>query len=323
MRINGITKVKGIKNGQPFDIRCSSIVMGSGDFLREDNLSFAGSLLDEFVSKGGDTFDTARHYRHSEKALGIWMAERDNRKEVNILTKCCHPVRGALDIPRVTPEAIEEDLQESLRLLQTDHVELLALHRDDESKPVGPLMEKLHQVVLSGRAYSIGLSNWELPRIIEAQEYCLAHGLTPLSFNSPNLSLAKVNKPRWADCVSANNDMIAWHEQTNLPLFSWSSQAGGLYSGAYGPDKLDNEEMVDVYYNDENWLRYDRAKELAAAHGVSSIQISLAYVLNQTFPTTAIIGAENKEEMNSSILASDISLTKSEVDYLDLRTNDY
>lgn len=319
MQIKTRTSIQGQKKGKPLEIKCSDIVMGSGDFLREDNLAFAGPILDQYILKGGNTFDTARHYRHSEKALGAWMAERKNREAVNIQTKCCHPVRGALDIPRVTPEAIEEDLTTSLELLKTDHVEMLALHRDDPTQPVGPLMEKFHEVVLSGRVYAVGLSNWELPRIIEAQNYCEAQGITKISFNSPNLSLPKVNIPRWPDCVSADQEMIAWHEKTQLPLISWSSQAGGFFSGRFSPEDLSDEEMVAVYYSEDNWERYERAKKLAKIKGVSPIQISLAYVLNQNFPTLAVIGSENQAEMDSSIAAANLSLTSAEVAYLDLK----
>ncbi len=312
-------QVNGKKDGKDILIPCSNLVMGAGDFLRADNMDVAGEILDRYFECGGNIFDTARHYRHSENAIGKWMELRQNRDQVIIQTKGCHPVRGALDVPRVTPEAIHEDISTSLEMLRTDHVELFALHRDDESVPVGPLMEALHKEVEDGRVYAIGVSNWELARIIQANEYAKTHGLTPLSFNSPNLSLPKVNRPRWEDCVSADDAMIKWHEQTDLPLFSWSSQAGGFFSGRFTRDNLEDSEMVEVYYSEKNWERFARAKELAREKGVTPIQISLAYVLHQSFPTAAVIGPETANELNSSIEAASIHLTQTEVDWLDLR----
>lgn len=312
-------EVNGKKDGTNILIPCSNLVMGAGDFLRADNMEVAAPILDHYFECGGNVFDTARHYRHSEKAIGIWMKERNNRDQVVIQTKGCHPVRGALDVPRVTPSAIHEDISTSLDMLQTDHVELFALHRDDETVPVGPLMEAMHEEVVKGRVYAIGVSNWELPRIIEANEYAKAHGITELSFNSPNLSLPKVNRPRWENCVSADDAMIRWHEETGLPLFSWSSQAGGFFSGKFTRDNLEDAEMVEVYYSENNWERYDRAEQLAAEKNVTPIQISLAYVLHQSFQTAAVIGPETKNELNSSIQAATIHLTQSEVDWFDLR----
>ncbi|MFJ7724657.1 aldo/keto reductase [Neobacillus sp. NPDC097160] len=314
--------VNGTRDHQPITLTCSNIVLGSGDFLRLDNMEFAAPVLDEYMARGGNTFDTARHYRHSEKALGTWMEMRGNRDKLNILTKGCHPVRENSHQPRVTPEAIEEDLMTSLEYLKTDHVEMYALHRDDPTKPVGPIMEALHKQVEAGRIYAIGLSNWELNRIIEADHYAKENGLTRLSFNSPNLSLAKPLKPRWENCVSANSDMVKWHEETGLPLFSWSSQAGGFFSGRFAPEIRDDQEMVEVYYSEENWERYSRAKVLAEKKQASPIQIALSYVLYQSFPTAALIGSENKNELVSSISGAAIELSPEEIHYLDLKRAD-
>ena len=301
------------------EIEISNIIMGSSDFLRLDNMEFAEKILDKYIALGGNTFDTARHYRHSEKAIGHWMESRKNREEVVLLTKGCHPTRENPSTPRVNAEAIEEDLLTSLELLKTDHVELYALHRDDPTKPVGSIMEALHKQVELGRIQAIGLSNWELDRIIEADNYAKKNGLTRVSFTSPNLSLAKPLKPRWENCVSANDEMVHWHQKTQMPLISWSSQAGGFFSGNFSPDIKTDKEMVDVYYSDENWERYRRAEKLADKKGVSTIQISLVYVLSQSFPTSAIIGSENTEELVSSITGSKINLTKEEIDWLDLQ----
>ena len=61
--------VKGYKNGKEIQIKCSQLVLGASDFLRIDNMDFAAPVLDKFIELGGNTFDTARQYRHSEKAL--------------------------------------------------------------------------------------------------------------------------------------------------------------------------------------------------------------------------------------------------------------
>jgi 1-deoxyxylulose-5-phosphate synthase len=140
-----------------------------------------------------------------------------------------------------------------------------------------------------------------------------------MSCNSPNLSLAKPNEPRWAGCISADADYIAWHERSNLPLLSWSSQAGGFFTGRFAPDKLDDQEAVRVYYSDANWKRYRRAAELAEAKGVTANQIALSYVLHQPFPTCAIIGPNRVEELHSSAEALGVELSPQEILWLDLK----
>ncbi|MEG0669096.1 MAG: aldo/keto reductase [Clostridium sp.] len=311
--------IKGFKDGKEIEIKASALLMGSGDFLRIDNMEFAAPVLDKYVELGGNIFDTARHYRHSEKALCAWMKERGNRENLVIFTKGCHPVREFPDTPRVKPECISEDIETSLEMLGTGHVELFALHRDDVTVPVGPIMEELDRQVKSGRVYAIGVSNWELDRIIEANEYAKEHNLTPFTFNSPNLSLAKCQIPRWPGCVSANEAMIKWHEDNNMALISWSSQAGGFFSGRFNRDEVTDQEIADVYYCSENWERYDRAIKLAEELGVTPIQVALAYVVNQKFPTGAAIGPERMEELLSSYEGSKIVLTEEQVNWLDLK----
>lgn len=118
----------------------TQIVLGSSDYLKLDNMPKVNHMFDLYVELGGNTFDTARHYRDAESVIGDWMSRHD-RKAFNIITKCCHPKRGALDVPRVSPENMRADLTESLQHLQTEYVDVLLLHRDDPTKPVGPLME--------------------------------------------------------------------------------------------------------------------------------------------------------------------------------------
>ncbi len=311
--------VTGHKSGKEIQIKCSQLVLGASDYLRIDNMDFAAPILDKFLELGGNTFDTARQYRHSEKALAEWMEMRKNREKLVILTKACHPTREEPKKARVTPQGITEDLLVSLETLKTDYVDLFALHRDDASVEVGPIMETLNEHIRSGKILAIGASNWELDRIIAANEYAEKNGLIGFTFNSPNLSLAKCQIPRWEGCVSANQEMVDWHEKTNIPLFSWSAQAGGFFSGRFTRDNFDDQEMVDVFYNDENWERYDRAIELANKKNVSPIQIALAYVLNQKFPTTAVIGPEKLEELLSSYDGSKMELTQKEVEWLNLK----
>lgn len=311
--------IKGFKDNKEIEIKLSSIMMGSGDFLREDNLEFAGPILDKYVELGGNCFDTARHYRHSETALRTWMKEKNNRDEMVIFTKGCHPVREFSNVPRVTAEAIRVDVEESLDRLGTDHVELFALHRDDINYPVGPIMTELDKIVKEGKIYAIGVSNWKLDRIKEANNYAKKHNLTPITFNSPNLSLAKCKVPRWAGCISADDEMLRWHEENNIALISWSSQAGGFFSGKYSPKYREEEEMVEVFYTDENWERYNRAEKLAVEKGMSTIQMALAYVVNQNFPAVAVVGPEKMDELLSSYRGALIDLTEEQVKWLNLK----
>lgn len=167
---------KGIRfyeNNEQRTVECSQIIMGSGDFLREDNMENVTEIFDQYVLLGGNVFDTARHYRSAERAIGLWLKEKKKRDTLFIETKCCHPVRENLKQPRVNPDDIERDLLTSLKMLDTNYVDFLALHRDDPNQPVGPLMQKFNALERQGLIKAAGVSNWSLQRMQEAQNYCL------------------------------------------------------------------------------------------------------------------------------------------------------
>ena len=310
--------VEGIKNGTIYNIEVSNLILGGGDFVRFGGEDKVVEMLDDFYALGGNTVDTGRHYRESEKMLGNWMNSKGVREKFNVLTKACHPTRELPDTPRVNAFAIREDLEASLNDLNTDYIDLYALHRDDVNVSVKEIIDELNVHINAGKIRAIGTSNWSLERLIEANEYAKANGLRPFTFNSPNLSLARPTKPRWPGCVSADGTMEKWHLDNNFPMISWSSQAGGFFTGRFTKEDKSNEEMVECYYTDENWARFDVANEIASRKNVTAIEIALAYVINQKYPCAAVIGTRTKSELDSSYKGSLVNLTEEEMTKLDL-----
>src|SRR5205085_1156302 len=104
---------------------------------------------------------------------------------------------------------------------------------------------------------------------------------------SNNFSLARMVDPVWAGCVSASDPQSReWFAQTQTPLFAWSSQARGFFQvGRAAPEKRDDGDFVRGWYADDNFERLGRVNDLAAKRNLLPINIALAYVLNQPFPT--------------------------------------
>ncbi|MBE9913148.1 aldo/keto reductase [Paenibacillus donghaensis] len=297
-----------------------SRLMKGTDYFFHRSYEKAAANMDAFLAGGGNSLDTAHIYcgGESEEVIGRYMKERNNRDQWVILTKGAHHDQHG---PRVDEESIRHDITTSLARLQTDFIDMYALHRDDPSVPAGEVIEILNEYVKSGIVGAIGVSNWTWKRIQEANDYADDKGLSGFTFSSPNLSLAKANEPFWPGCVSADDETCAWHESKQFPLFSWSSQARGFFTGRFTPEIRDNADLVRVFYNDDNWERLERAKRLAAKRGVTVIQIALAYVLNQPFPTCALIGAQSADELHSCLEGSRIRLTREELDWLDLSSD--
>jgi 1-deoxyxylulose-5-phosphate synthase len=296
----------------------SQLVMGTV-MVSPEKVDYSCELLDAYTALGGNVLDSAHIYGmgKSELAIGEWLRRRGNRERVFILTKGAHPDgRGER---RVRPECIVEDLNESLERLGVETVDLYLLHRDNEEYPVGPIVECLNEQKQAGRIRKFGGSNWTHRRIQEANEYARAHGLEGFAASSPNLSLARPVRPRWPGCLSVDDEALAWYSQHRFPLFAWSSQAGGFFTGRFAPEVQDDREMVETYYTESNWERLRRAEELARRKGCTANQIALAWVLHQPLPVWPLIGPWSAAELANSVAALDVSLSPEECDWLDLR----
>ena len=284
------------------------------------NQELSDRLIETFLAAGGNLIDTAHIYNggNSERAIGDWLRRSGRRDDVLILTKGAHHDAAG---KRVSPEEISFDLGQSIERLGTKTIDLYVLHRDNPAVPVGPIVEVLNHHARRGRIRAFGGSNWSHQRLQEAAQYAQTHNLTPFAASSPNFALAVPKEPMWPDCISVAGDAEAldWYRRTKMPLLSWSSQAGGFFTGRFTPDKADNPDMVRVYYGDENWERYRRAEQLGQDLGLSPIQVALAWVLNQpdlnVFP---LVGPRTHEELESSLAVADVTLTPQQVAWLNL-----
>jgi aryl-alcohol dehydrogenase-like predicted oxidoreductase len=310
--------------------KLSRIVQGTV-MISPDEQDAANALLDAVYEHGGRTFDTAHGYGNgnSERALGAWLASRGVRDEVVILGKGAHPYDGRV---RVTPEDITSDLHESLERMGVDVIDLYVLHRDNPDVPVGPLVEILNEHQRAGKIRQFGGSNWTTARIGEANQYAAEHGLNGFTVSSPNYSLAQQAVAPWEGCISVSGEPgrseRAWYIAHDMPVFPWSSLAGGFFSGRFRRDNLDtftdyfDTLAVKSYCFEENFRRLDRVAEVAERHGASIPQVAMAWVLDGPMNTFPITGSRTGNEFAANAAALDLKLTPQEVAWIDLQTDE-
>lgn len=285
-------------------------------------------LLDDAFALGCTTLDTAHGYGggHSERGIGAWMQARGNRENVVVISKGAH---HNADRKRITPFDIAADLHDSLARLQTDYIDVYLLHRDDPSKPVGPIVEALNEHKDAGRICAFGGSNWTHARIDEANAYAEAHGLTLFTASSPNYGLADQVKDPWGPgCVTlsgpANVDARAWYLANQMPIFAYSSLARGFFSGRITLDNFEETKLIldraclTAYCHDVNFERLRRTIILAKEKQVTVPQLALAYILTSPLNVFALVGAANGDEFAENVRAFDIELTDVERAWLNL-----
>ena len=280
------------------------IALGTAPFGTGISRDVAFAVMDAFLDKGGRILDTAAVYGMgiSEQTIGEWMRSRSARDRVIISTKGGHP-----SLPdwkrRITEADIRSDMEDSLRYLQTDHVDLYFLHRDDETQPVEAIMPILDRLVREGKACAIGASNWTVARINEANAFAKANGMTPFTVSQIFHNGAVINKEGVYDPTLVAMDE-AEHEgyaANRIPVMAYTAQAQGLFSHirdkGYGGL---SEGLVKTYINDATVARAEKILAISTQTGISPTALSLAYLLYdkqvRTFPILGISRPERLEE---------------------------
>ena len=301
------------------DKELSRVVFGC-DNQSDTNHAFA--MFDHFYKKGGNVFDTAYIYNNgkSDFYLGSWMESRNLRDEVVVLGKGAHT-------PDCLPEKIRPQLEETLSRMSTSYLDIYCLHRDNESLPVEDFIDTLNDLKNEGLIKVFGASNWSLERFKEANEYAEKEGKEGFTILSNNFSLAHMNNPVWPGCFSCSEDeYVNYLKEKQISIFPWSSQARGFFldsqefSGAAHVADPNREEQERVWGSEDNLERRSRCFELASKKSVDPIQMALAFVLNQEFPSFPLIGPRNFFETESSLEATKIELSLEETSWLNLKS---
>jgi aryl-alcohol dehydrogenase-like predicted oxidoreductase len=309
------------------DLYPSVICLGTVSFGTTLDISNAFQLLDTFFECGGNFIDTAHIYGawdpdglgRSEKIIGHWVKERGVEENIIIATKGAHPLLSAMQIPRLSRQNILIDLDESLRCLQRDAIDLYWLHRDDPKRPVADILETLNSQVTQGKIRYFGCSNRRVERIEEAMCYATGHGLAGFVGNQCMWSFAVPNRDTIEDSTIATMDAqtFEFHRKTGLAIVAYTSQAHGFFSKASNNPTALEERLRKMYSNQENTERLHRLQRVSEEVSLSISAISLAYLTNQPFPTFPIAGFTNVQQLLESIKAGDAELSFETIQYLE------
>lgn len=302
----------------------SRIFLGTavGPMLAGEN---ADKLLDGAAERGVNAFDCARSYGRAEEVLGDWIRRRGNRERVIVLSKCGDIQSGVVKVNR---QVIEEQMDTSLKTLQTGYIDLFLLHRDDPDTPVGETIKTLNEAKAAGKIRLFGVSNWTVERICEANRWAAENGLEGFSVSSPNYGLARQMDDLWGGgCVTVSGPEHqadrAWYEETGMPVIAYSSLGRGFFSGKFCSNDPEGAKRVldsfaqKGYLYPENMERLRKAEQLAEQYGTTVPEIAMRYVFASRMNLFAVVSTTRPERMDSSIRAVCCPLKEDDVRMLE------
>ncbi len=317
------------------ELELSKIILGSSSLDRVyDTLGKEKTFeyIDRFRELGGDTMDTGRAYGgeldqisfgRNEGIISDYMKSRKCQNELKVITKGGFPDLDTRDLSmirfRTTREAILGDFYTSYDRLQKKQIDVFMLHRDAPEKPVSYIMDILQEIAETGLVKVIGVSNWSMKRIIEANNYARSKGQVEIAISEIMWSYA------YTDVVARNDrtlsimddELYKEYLKNPVPVVAFSSQARGLFSCLYnGTYTWDEVPQKNRWYafpdNEQRWLKI---KEFCDRTGYSPAAVCISYLTSNPVECAAILGCMNKEEVEDSLSAPDLVLTQEQIDW--------
>jgi len=272
-------------------------------------------LIRQALEAGINFFDTANVYSagSSEEILGRALRDFARREEVVIATKVNGAMRTDANAPGNSRKAIMTEIDQSLRRLGTDYVDLYQIHRWDYSTPIEETLEALHDVVKAGKARYIGASSMYAYQFAKALFLADRHGWTRFVAMQNHYHLLYREEER---------EMMQLCAEEGIGVIPWSPLARGRLTRDFDETSFRSEHDLFGRNLHRNLGEADRAvaqavADLAAARGVPRAQVALAWVAHKSPVTAPIVGASKPSHLTDAVAALSLELTTEEIEGLE------
>ena len=300
-----------LKNG----LEVAEVALGAMNFGTSTSKEDAYKILDLYVEQGGNFIDTSNNYAHwlgtgdeSETVLGQWLRDRGGREDLIIATKVGFDRHGkGAGLKR---EQIEYWIDESLRKLGTDYIDLYYAHTDDPNTPMEETMETFDRLVKKGKVRHLGNSNFDTWRLAEANMLAENRGLTPytamqqcFTYLQPDFNIA----PKYKFNEMVNRERLRYLCDKDMPLVAYSCLCKGGY---------DVPERLPAIYGDGG-ERFALIRKMAAEKGVNPSAIVVSWLVNihrlEGYPRVIPLFAASANHFADNLRGLEISLTDEEL----------
>jgi len=284
----------------------------------DEKTSFA--LLDAFVEAGFNLVDTADVYSawvpgnaggESETILGRWFKHSGKRDQVVLATK----VAKWGEHPGLSADNIAAAVEDSLRRLQTDVIDLYQAHEDDESTPLETTLAAFGRLIEQGKVRAIGASNYSASRLRDALKVSEDYKLPRYETLQPEYNLY--------DRAGYEAGLDALVREQGLGVISYYSLASGFLSGKYrsaedaAKSSARGQSVVAKYLNPRGLRILTALDDMAGKHGASASQVALAWLIARPGITAPIVSATSVAQLKEVLAAAQVRLSADDVAQLD------
>lgn len=296
------------------DLEVSQLCLGGNVFGWTADEPTSKLILSEFAALGGNFVDTADTYSEwkagnsggeSETVIGKWMKETGNRDQMIIASKVAMYSKR----PGLGAENIRAAVEDSLRRLQTDYLDLYYAHKDDPDTPLNETLRAFDDLIRSGKVRYITASNYSGERLLEALKISKENGFASYVALQNEYNIL-VRQP-------FESDMAPTLEAQGLSAIPFYGLARGFLSGKYRPGiKVDSvrAQGTEMFQNEQGWRVLALLDELASAHSAPVPAIALAWLRAQESVSVPIASARTLEQLRE--ITKVVSLAPDEIDQI-------
>jgi len=308
----------GMRRIDGTDIEIFPLGLGGNTFGNTTDAAASETVLDAFLNGGGNFIDTADQYSfwkpgnrggESETILGEWMQKRKNRQKVILATKVGgHPERKGL-----TPDNIAIAVEDSLRRLRTDYIDLYYAHFDDEPRPIEEIASSFDELVKAGKVRHVGISNFTPERIEAWMRVAKENNLAVPVALQPEYSLVRRKKYEQSYAPIAQKHKLA--------VFPYFALASGFLTGKYRTKKdLEGKargQAVAAHMNEQGLAVVDTLRKIASARNAAVATVALAWILKKPTVTAPLASATSVQQLKELLAAPKLDLSDDEMSELD------
>ncbi|TNC26078.1 aldo/keto reductase [Amycolatopsis alkalitolerans] len=274
-------------------------------------------VLDAYAAAGGNFIDTADSYMHrapgnsggeSETVIGNWLAKRGRRDDIVIATKVgSWPAR-----PGVSAKNIREAAEDSLRRLQTDHIDLYYAHRDVADVPLAETLGAFDELVRAGKVRYLGASNYSAERLAEALSISDREGFARYVALQPHYNLVE---------RGYEDELLPLVRREGLSTLPYFALAKGFLTGKYRSREVNTgsprNEGAIAYLDHRGERVLEALDDISAAHKTSPAAVALAWLAARPTVAAPIASARNVDQLRDLLASVELRLTAAELTSLD------
>jgi aryl-alcohol dehydrogenase-like predicted oxidoreductase len=297
-------------------LEISVVTLGCMSFGAPDRGSHAWTLdedasrpiIRQALESGINVLDTANTYSDgsSEEIVGRAIKEFSRRDDIVLATKVFMPMREGPNGGGLSRKAIFTEIDNSLRRLQTDYVDLYQIHRWDYTTPIEETLEALNDLVRSGKVRYLGASSMWAWQFATALHLAERHGWTKFVSMQNHYNLLYREEER---------EMLPLCADRGIGVIPWSPLARGRLTRPWDAStaRSDTDEFGRSLYRDEDRAIVEQVAKIADVRGVSRAQVALAWLLSKPVITSPIVGATKQQHLQDAVDAVDLVLDEDEV----------